>query len=222
MIALIIAMSDEAQQIIDNSNLKIVTNSKGPKHYLGKLNNKNIVLAISGIGKVNSAYATTFLLENYSIDQIINIGVAGNLNHNDTMGDIVLIEESSYSDVDVRDFGYKLGEIPQEDNIFITDKILNEKVMKSNENIKLRKCLTSDRFVNNKRMIKEYLQEFEDFSIVDMELTSILQVAKKYNIKATSIKIVSDSASELSKEEYEETMKVAKEKIYDIIINIEI
>ena len=39
--------------------------------------NDEIIVIISGIGKINSAIATTYLLSNYKIDFIINFGIAG-------------------------------------------------------------------------------------------------------------------------------------------------
>ena len=47
------------------------------KFYLGMINNKEVVLARCGIGKVNSARTTQILIDKFDIEYIINVGVAG-------------------------------------------------------------------------------------------------------------------------------------------------
>jgi len=69
------------------------------KHYkLKKINspfdifkNDEIIVIISGIGKINSAIATTYLLNNYDIDFIINFGIAGSKSFK--IGEIFLINK---------------------------------------------------------------------------------------------------------------------------------
>jgi len=69
------------------------------KHYkLKKLNspfeifkNDEIIVIISGIGKLNSAIATTYLLSNYNIDFIMNFGIVGSKSFK--IGEIFLINK---------------------------------------------------------------------------------------------------------------------------------
>lgn len=51
----------------------------------------NFVFAVSSIGKVSAAMTLTKVLEQYSIDTIINIGLAGNLSPHLEFGDVVIV-----------------------------------------------------------------------------------------------------------------------------------
>ena len=53
--------------------------------------NDEIIVIISGIGKINSAIATTYLLSKEKIDFIINFGIAGSKNRD--IGEIFLINK---------------------------------------------------------------------------------------------------------------------------------
>jgi len=53
--------------------------------------NDEIIVIISGIGKINSAIATTYLLSNYDIDFCINFGIAGSSKFK--VGEIFLINK---------------------------------------------------------------------------------------------------------------------------------
>lgn len=72
MIGVVTALFSEATLIIDRLGLKRV--KKSP--FLIFQNNDTILI-ISGVGYLNGCSATTFLLANYPISQLFNIGIAG-------------------------------------------------------------------------------------------------------------------------------------------------
>ena len=67
----------------------------------------------SGIGKVNAGICTQILVDDYGVDCVINTGIAGSLRNEINIGDIVISTDAVQHDMDVRIFGYPLGEIPQ-------------------------------------------------------------------------------------------------------------
>ena len=79
----------------------------------GKLNNTEVVIVRSGIGKVNAAICAQILCDCFKVTHIINTGVAGSLKNEINIGDIVVSLDALHHDVDVRVFGYPLGEVPQ-------------------------------------------------------------------------------------------------------------
>ena len=79
------------------------------KFYEGKLCSKDVVLVESGIGKVNAAISTTLLVSNFKVDKIIFTGVAGAVNPDIKVTDIVIATDLVESDMDVTAGGnYKL------------------------------------------------------------------------------------------------------------------
>ena len=71
MKAIVVAFYKEIEPIIKHYKLK---KRDAPFELF---ENEEIVVIISGIGKINSAIATTYILNNYDIDFIINFGIAG-------------------------------------------------------------------------------------------------------------------------------------------------
>ncbi|MCK0202195.1 5'-methylthioadenosine/S-adenosylhomocysteine nucleosidase, partial [Ornithobacterium rhinotracheale] len=88
------------------------------KFYQGNYGNHEIIVVLSGVGKVSAAVATTLLIDHYQPDLIINTGTAGGL-QNVRVGDIILATEVRHHDVDLTGFGYELGQQSQMPAAFI-------------------------------------------------------------------------------------------------------
>ena len=74
-IGIITAMREEAQHIIAKYQLKQIYKLVTLEIY----ESDEIVLALSGIGKVQASIAASYLCQNYDLESYINIGIAGNL-----------------------------------------------------------------------------------------------------------------------------------------------
>ena len=88
--------------------------------YEGTLCGTEVVVLLSGIGKVSAAVATTLLIEKYNPSLIINTGTAGGL-ADTSVHDIILATEVRHHDVDVTAFGYEIGQQAQMPPAFIAD-----------------------------------------------------------------------------------------------------
>ena len=64
----------------------------------GKLNGRNIVLAQTGIGKVNAAITTTLMIEHFKPAEIVFSGIAGGIDPTLNPGDIVIGTHVTYHD----------------------------------------------------------------------------------------------------------------------------
>ena len=82
--------------------------------YCGKINNKEVVLVKCGAGKVNSARATQMMIDMFEIEYIINVGVAGSLNDDLEIGDIVIGKTLVQHDFDITAGGHQKGYISEE------------------------------------------------------------------------------------------------------------
>ena len=81
--------------------------------YCGEYAGKNVVLALSGIGKVNAALSTALVLQQHRPDFVINTGSAGGLGSELKVGDVVIGTQTAHHDVDVTAFGYAIGHVPR-------------------------------------------------------------------------------------------------------------
>lgn len=79
MIGIIVALYGEAKDVIEKTKPVEEKTEIGKKLFLGKIADRQFVLIISGIGKVNAALSTQYLIDKYPIDTIINFGSVGGI-----------------------------------------------------------------------------------------------------------------------------------------------
>ena len=100
MIGIISAMTLETEMLINKSSFDITETITGIDFHKIEIEGKEVVLAVSGVGKVNAARVAEAMILKYNPDFIINTGVAGGLNPELSIGDIVLSRELVQHDMD--------------------------------------------------------------------------------------------------------------------------
>lgn len=75
-------------------------NLAGRVFHTGRLHGHDVVLALSGIGKVAAAISTTLAIQHFSARALVFTGVAGGLGEGVAIGDIVLARELLQHDID--------------------------------------------------------------------------------------------------------------------------
>ena len=70
----------------------------------GTLEGKKVVVVRSGIGKVNAGMCTQILADVFGVEAVINTGIAGSLNNDVNIGDIVLSTDVLHHDMDAIGF----------------------------------------------------------------------------------------------------------------------
>ena len=84
----------------------------GPMEFFeGKLARCEVVIVMCGVGKVHAAMCTQVLCSNFGVTHIVNTGVAGSLDAQLDIGDLVISQDAMYHDVDVTNFGYVPGQM---------------------------------------------------------------------------------------------------------------
>ena len=112
-IGIIGAMELEVEELKEKMDIRSTQEKASMEFLEGTLNDTEVVIVRSGIGKVNAALCTQILCDVFAVSHIINTGVAGSLKNEIDIGDIVVSTDALHHDVDVRVFGYPLGEVPQ-------------------------------------------------------------------------------------------------------------
>ena len=208
MIGIIGAMDEEVSKLKELMSDVIVETKASMDFYKGKLKGKDVVIVRSGIGKVNAAICTQILVDKYSVDAVINTGIAGSLNASIDIGDIVLSEDALQHDMDATGFGYEPGVIPRmETSVFKADnmlrKIAKESCEKVNPDIKVfeGRVVSGDQFISDKDKKKYILDNFSGYC-TEMEGAAIAQVAYLNNIPFLIIRAISDKADDSASEDY--------------------
>jgi len=76
-----------------------------------ELDGQEIIIAESGVGKVNAACTLTLLLSDFDPRCVINTGTAGGMQPGQHILDIVVPDEVVYTDVDITPLGFNFGQM---------------------------------------------------------------------------------------------------------------
>ena len=196
----------------------------------------NIVVAKSGIGKVNAAIATTVLINECHPDYIISTGVCGTLSQQIIVqNDIYMPPFVTYYDVycgTPNVIGQVQGYPDRYDTIFSNDAIVEaikadfpEQNIYSSTSYPI---ISGDMFVEDKDVARHIcdfgypLSDYVDCGI-DMESTAIAQTCYRANIPFGSIRIVSDApcrAEWLEQYKYEDFWLKAPDTLHKILKSV--
>jgi adenosylhomocysteine nucleosidase len=97
-IGIISAMQVEIEGIIEKFSAQEVIVTGFYKLYEGSYKGSEVILACSGIGKVNAACCTQKLIDYYDVDCVINMGIAGGISPTIGQLDVVIASEVIYHD----------------------------------------------------------------------------------------------------------------------------
>ena len=207
-IGIIGAMNEEVNQLIDSMQIEKKDEIAGMTFYVGALGKVKAVVVKSGIGKVNAAACTQILCDKYSVDYIINTGIAGSLDSRIDIGDIVISSDAIEHDMNVKAFGYKRGVVPQmSSSIYLADKDLVELAfntcIKTNTDINayIGRVASGDLFVSDKKTKDGIKSEF-DALCTEMEGAAIAHVASINCVPFVIIRAISDKADGTASEDY--------------------
>ena len=110
-IALVAAMKEELDALLAVFPAHDARTHFNTQLYHARLDNQELVIAQSGVGKVNAACTLALLLSDFDPGCVINTGCAGGLQHHQRILDLVVPEEIVYTDVDVTPLGFAYGQM---------------------------------------------------------------------------------------------------------------
>lgn len=202
MVGIIGAMDEEVSKLKEMLEDVNVTAKAGMDFYEGKMHGKGVVIVRSGIGKVNAAICAQILADLFKVNAIINTGIAGSLNDEINIGDIVLSKDAVQHDMDTTAFGYEVGVIPRmETSAFKADEGLIKLAQECcSENLKeintfVGRVVSGDQFISDGDKKKWLTDTFSGFC-TEMEGAAIAQSAYLNNIPFLIIRAISDKADD--------------------------
>lgn len=208
MIGIIGAMEEEVENLCSAMTERNTVQYAGWTFYTGKLEGKNAVIVRSGIGKVNMAACAQVLISVFQAGLLLNTGVAGSLDAEINIGDIVVSTDCLQHDMDAVAFGYAPGVIPQMDcSVFEADErartLASALCKKLNPDIGVHegRVLSGDVFVADKAK-KDWLVSQFSGKCTEMEGAAMAQVAYMNKIPYLVIRAISDKADHSASMDY--------------------
>lgn len=208
IIGIIGAMEEEVELLKEKMTDTVIIEKAGMKFVKGTLKGQTAVVVRSGIGKVNAGICTQILADEFQVEAVINTGIAGSLKAEINIGDIVLSTDTMQHDVDAREFGYPLGQIPRMETLtFLSDeklrKLAKEVCEEVNPDIQVfeGRVASGDQFVADKET-KEKIIENTQAYCTEMEGAAIGQAAYLNKIPYLVIRAISDKADDSAHVDY--------------------
>ncbi|MFD1316114.1 5'-methylthioadenosine/adenosylhomocysteine nucleosidase [Namhaeicola litoreus] len=220
-IGIISAMPEEIEAVIDHMTTHR-SHIKGMRTYhVGELYGREIVLVFSRWGKVAAATTATQLIEDFNLSEIVFTGVAGALDENINIGDIVVGKKMFQHDLDGSPI-VKRYEVPLlGKTYFETDTKNRKKLTKACQNflevldgfipknqaekfgitapkIIVGDIASGDQFISEKEEIKKIKSGLATVVCAEMEGAAVAQVCFEYAMPFSIFRTISDKANDNS------------------------
>lgn len=164
----------------------------GRKLFVGKINDIEVVLAVSGVGKVNAAVTTSIICESFNVEYIINLGVAGGVEPLESL-DMVIADEICYHDVDLTAIEYEKGKLPDFPKMFKADEDIRAiaEMLAVDNDVKyhIGNIASGDLFATNLNCLKDLN---ENIIAIEMEGAAIAHTCTMYHIPFVALRVISD------------------------------
>ncbi len=222
-IGIIVAIEEELEAVLHYAKNIQYKEIKKLEFIECKIKDRNCVITRSGVGKVNAARTTQVLMYEYNLIYIVNVGVAGAINDNLDIGDVIVGKNIVQHDFDITSFGHSKGYIPKIGNYIESDKKLIDEfeaqINSSEERkykIKLGTVATGDIFCTKIEMKNKIFSKFRA-DVVDMECGAIAQVAFLEQKPFIAIRSVSDVPNEKNVETYNDNLLLAAKRCANVL-----
>lgn len=198
VIAVLAAMKEEQQAILEAFNGHKITPVKEFNLELNiiELEKAQVIVALSGCGKVNAGSTTTIIIMKYHPDYILNVGVAGGFDEAQKPLDMVVGTSYLYTDVDIECLGFKPGQLLGMPVEFPASEKLVETVKKAlpkDTKIFCGIMGSADQFISRPDQVAAIRSKFT-VSCVDMEACAIAHVCYNFKVPMVSVRSLSDVA----------------------------
>lgn len=220
-IGIIGAMESEISRLKELISVVSVKNIVGLDFYMGTLYGNSVVLVRAGIGKVNAAICTQVLIDHYAVDTIINTGVAGAIEKELKIGDIVISADACQHDFDTSACGDEIGEISGiGESYFKADDELIKRAYSAVEKLgytaHIGRIASGDQFVNSSE-VKERIWKLFKAKCCEMEGAAIAHTCYLNKIPFLVIRVISDTADEGTSVNFETFCEEAANKASEVV-----
>ncbi|MCF6200562.1 MAG: 5'-methylthioadenosine/adenosylhomocysteine nucleosidase [Hydrogenimonas sp.] len=217
------AMPEEVEPIVkrlDNVKRHEVADNI---YYTALYGSLDLVIAYSKIGKVFSALTASTMIEKFGAGKMLFSGVAGAINPQLSIGDLIAATKLCQHDLDITAFGHPYGYVP-EGKVFIeADPKLLEiaSLVAAKEGIKLKRGVvaTGDQFVADEQR-KKWIGETFGADALEMEGASVAVVCDALRVPFFILRAISDAADMEAGFDFDTFLESSAKKSADFIFAI--
>lgn len=213
---------DEISKLISIQETKTIAKRE---FVSGRIENRNVVLVRSPMGKVNNAITAQLLISNYSIDYVVSVSPAGAIGEDVAIGDLVVADSLFHHDFGtIKPYGFIVSRVPEginwdekefsKVNNRLKQKVLSYKgkIEKSQNTIHEGVVVSGDQFISSVQK-KEWLRKKYNAGAVDMGAAAIGQVCQANGKQVCIIRVITDKADVVARENFEQSVDAYKTDI---------
>lgn len=227
-IAIMGAMPEEIKPLLSHVEKVRETLYAANTYYEAEYKGKEVVIAYSKIGKVFATLTAATLIEKFGCDLLLFSGVAGAIDPDLNVGDLVIADGLCQHDLDITAFGHPHGYVPEGEVCIPTDAslrdIAGEVAEKRGISLKEGIIATGDQFVASAER-KNWIAKIFDAHALEMEGAAVAVVCNALDIPFFILRAISDSADIDAGFDFdtflESSAKVSAEFILDMVEAIE-
>ncbi len=197
-----------------------IVKKAGFEYYVNKVSEDTEVIHVcSGIAKVNAAVCAQALIDTFNPDAVVNAGIAGGMNTDVKVCDIVISSEVCPHDLDL----HFLNDYPPYCGIYKSDEELMSLAAKCCDSYDIKhfygRIVSGEAFISDnavKQSIKERLNPYA----VDMESSAVGHCAYMNNVPYVSVRCISDNADDEGAMSFDMFEKIAAKRVADVVIEM--
>ena len=217
---IIFAMNEELNALKKYLKVEKVNKIYELEFIEGYINNNYCILVECGIGKVNAARCTQVLIDNYKLDYVFNIGVAGGVDESLKVGDIVVGERLVQHDFDITAFEHEKGYVPNIGGKFIETSVdMLNLSKKCSLPVKYGVIASGDIFCTDVNMSKKINNKFNALC-VEMEGAAIAQVCYLCKVPVLIIRSISDVPNNENNITFDEFLIESSNKVSEYLVEM--
>ena len=182
----------------------------GNTYHLAKYKDLEIVLAYSKIGKVFSALTAATMLEHFGCEMLLFTGVAGAVDPELKIGDLIAATQLCQHDLDITAFGHPHGYVPEGKVYIEPDRrllhIAKEVAEEKGIDLKGGIIATGDQFIADPER-KAWIAQTFDADAIEMEGAAVAVVCDAMNVPFFVLRAISDAADMEAAFDFDEFLK---------------
>ena len=216
------AMEVEVETLLEQMENRTVLEKAGSVFYEGILAGIPAVVVRCGVGKVNAALCVQILCDFFAVSHIVNTGIAGSLNAELDIGDLVVSRDAMYHDFDCCAVGYAKGTVPGMPTAFPADETLISLAFSAAEQVnpghtRVGRVASGDLFVCAPQAKADIIATTGGIC-TEMEGAGIAQTAYRNGVPFVILRAISDKADDSAEMDYPTFEKLAAHRCAAVVV----
>jgi len=216
------ALDAEIAMIRDEMTVERVEESYGLTFYCGSIGSEEVVAVCCSIGTINATVCALTMIQQYKVEAVINVGIAGSSTDELHILDVVIADDLMFhdADLDILEKYYPFRRsFPTDDRLRMLAVQAIQSLPRRTFKWKIGRIVSGDVFVNDTALKNSIIQRCDPLCC-EMEGAAIAQVSYMNRIPFLVIRTLSDSADEAADETYDNFLDRAARNSAEILLQM--